>query len=459
MMPLMLITLIILGTGIGFLIFFLIRSIVIPQKIATLEKLVKQNRTASAIRMARKLITKNPRNVDAHYFLGLAYLADNKPELALMELKTVNSIGQFTDSCREIPFRRKIAELYTKFNQPEEALKEYLLLVRKEPNQPEYPFLIGQLFEERGKGAKAVEFYRKALELDPKNWKAFFHMGMVLYRTKKPAESRESLEASLKLNPENYAAHFYLGRLFKENHEYTPALAAFEKAQKDPAYKTKALIERGTCYMSMNNFEKAASELERAIKLAREGEENELLYAHYFLAHCYEKMRELEQAIEHWETIYTRKPNFKDVAEKLTQYQEFRQDDHVKDFMTAGRENFLEQCKNVATALGLTVQDVTDIPNGCQILGVEAQSKWRNARKIPKLLRFLRTTEPIDESAVRSLHEEMKQLNVTRGIVLTSSSFSRLALEFAESRPIELIGKEKLLELLKSIPREPVHRD
>jgi hypothetical protein len=102
---------------------------------------------------------------------------------------------------------------------------------------------------------------------------------------------------------------------------------------------------------------------------------------------------------------------------------------------------------------------VTDIPNGCQILGVEAQSKWRNARKIPKLLRFLRTTEPIDESAVRSLHEEMKQLNVTRGIILTSSSFSRLALEFAESRPIELIGKEKLLELLKSIPREPVHRD
>lgn len=458
MMPLMIIAIIILGVGIGFLAFFLIRSIIIPQKIAALEKLVKQNKTAAAIRLARKMISKDPRNVDAHYFLGLAYLAENKPELALMELKTVNSIGQFTEFCREVPFRRKIAELYTKFNQGEEALKEYLLLVKKDPNHPEYYFLIGQLFEERGKGAKAVEFYQKAIELDPKNWKAHFHLGMVLYRAKKSAESKAALELSLKLNPENYAAHFYLGRLLKENHDFTPALSAFEKAQKDPTYKTKALIERGTCFMSMNNFEKAASELERAVKTAKEGEDNELLYAHYFLAHCYEKIRELERAIEHWEAIYAKKPNFKDVAEKLSQYQEFRQDDRMKDFLTVGREEFLSQCRAMATSLGLSAQDVTEIHSGCQILGVEAQSKWRNARKIPKLLWFLRTTDPVDESSVRALHEQMKQLNVTRGIILTSSSFSRLALEFAESRPIELMGKEKLLELLKTLPRETVHR-
>ncbi|GAB4222571.1 MAG: hypothetical protein Kow009_14450 [Spirochaetales bacterium] len=455
----MLIAIIILGVGIGFLAFFLIRSIIIPQKIATLEKLVKQNRTSAAIRMARKMIARDPRNVDAHYFLGLAYLAENKPELALMELKTVNSIGQFTEFCREIPFRQKIAELYTKFNQQEEALKEYLLLVKKDPNHPEYYFRIGQLFEERGKGAKAVEFYRKTIEMDPKNWQAHFHLGMVLYRTKKSTESKEALDTSLKLNPENYAAYFYLGRLLKENHDYTPALSAFEKAQKDTAYKTKALIERGTCFMSMNNFEKAASELERAVRVARAEEENELLYAHYFLAHCYEKLRDLEKAIEHWETIYTKKPNFKDVAEKLTQYQEFRQDDRVKDFLTAGQDAFLSQCRAMASTMGLSVQDVTEIRNGCQILGVEAQSKWRNARKIPKLLWFLRTTDPIDESTVRSLHERMKQMNVTRGIILTTSIFSRLAQEFAETRPIELMGKEKLLELLKALPKEAVERN
>jgi hypothetical protein len=100
--------------------------------------------------------------------------------------------------------------------------------------------------------------------------------------------------------------------------------------------------------------------------------------------------------------------------------------------------------------MGLAVQEISTIPNGCQIIGVEAQSKWRNARKIPKLIRFLRIAEMVDESAIRGLHEEMKKLNVTRGILVTSSTFSRLAMDFAESRPVELWNKDKLQELLKA---------
>ena len=42
----------------------------------------------------------------------------------------------------------------------------------------------------------------------------------------------------------------------------------------------------------------------------------------------------------------------------------------------------------------------------------------------------------------------MKKQSIIRGIVVTSSGFTRTALEFAESRPIELIGKEKLEQFL-----------
>lgn len=449
-MPVLVILIIILGTAIGFITFFLIKSIIAPQKVATLANLVKQNKNAAAIRVAKKLLARDPRNPDAHYFLGLAYLSDNKPELALMELRTVNQIGQFGGLCQEIPFRKKIAELYTKFNQAEEALKEYLLLIKREPNVPDYYFLAGKLFEERNRSAKAVEFYRKTIELDQRHWNAHFHLGMLLYKAKKSVEAAAELEASVKLNSENYAANFYLGRLLKENHDYIPALAAFERAQKDSEYKTKALVERGACYMSMNNFDKAISELERAIKLAQEDEEQEVLYARYFLAICHEKSRNIEQAIEQWEKIYTKKQNFKDVAEKLSQYQEFRQDDHIKDFLIANQEEFLNQCKAIAGVMGLSIQDITEIQNGCQIIGVEAQSKWRNARKIPKLIRFLRVPDMVDESTVRALHEEMRKLNITRSILITSSTFSRLAMDFAESRPVELWNKEKLQELLKA---------
>ncbi len=449
----LIILIIILGIAIGLITVFLVKSIVAPRKAATLANLLKQNKNAAVIRMAKKMLIRDSRNSDIHYFLGLAYLADNKPELALMELRTVNQIGQFDGLCQEIPFRKKIAELYVKFNQAEEALKEYLLLIKREPNAAENYFLAGKLFEERNKSGKAAEFYRKTIELEPRNSKAHFQLGMLLYRAKKPVEAKTELDSAVKINPENYAAYFYLGRLLKDNHDYVPALTSFEKAQKDPEYKTKALVERGACYMSMNNIDKAASELERAIKVAQDSEEHEVLYARYFLAICHEKTRNIEKAIEQWEKIYAKKQNFKDVADKLSQYQEFRTDDHIKDFLTANQSEFFEMCRTAAGALGLSVQDISEISNGCQIIGVEAQSKWRNARKIPKLLRFLRIADMVDESMVRALHEEMKKLNITRGIMVTSSGFSRLALDFAESRPVELLAKDKLQELLKSSPQ------
>jgi len=40
-------------------------------------------------------------------------------------------------------------------------------------------------------------------------------------------------------------------------------------------------------------------------------------------------------------------------------------------------------------------------------------------------------------------------MNITRGVIVSSSGFSKIALEFAESRPIELLDKDKLRDLLQ----------
>jgi restriction endonuclease Mrr len=49
------------------------------------------------------------------------------------------------------------------------------------------------------------------------------------------------------------------------------------------------------------------------------------------------------------------------------------------------------------------------------------------------------------------MQEEMKKMNITRGIIITSSGYSKVALDFAESRPIDLLDKEKLKELLQKV--------
>lgn len=446
----LIILIIILGVVIGFTTFFLIKSILAPKRVARLATLVKQKKSSAALRVGKQIVAREPRNGDAHYFLGLAYLQDNKPELALMELKTVNEIGNFDGIVPEVTFRERIADLFSRFNQPEEALKEYLLLIQKNQSNPDYYFRAGKLFEQRGKGGRAVAYYKKAIEYEPSHDEAHMRMGTLLYRAKRPADARGYLETALRFQPDNYEAHFFLGKIHKENKEYRSALAAFERSAKAQEFKARALMERGVCYIKLNDMGRAISELERAVKLASSDPgSGEALYARYYLATAYEQTRKIELAVEQWEQIYKQRPNFQNVAEKLSQYQDLREDDRVKDFLTIGKEQFRETCGTIARSLGLRVQDVKDIDQGCEVLAYEAQSKWRNARQLPKLLWFVRVPELIDESRVRALHEEMKNQNVNRGMMISSSNYSRVAMDFAESRPIDLFNKDRLQEMLK----------
>ncbi len=441
----------ILGLVIASVIFFVVKAALAPKKISTLRDLVKAGKGAQAIKLAKLLLAKDPRNPEAHYFLGLAYLADAKSELALMELKIVNQIGLFQGLLDEKEFRSQVASLFERFEQGEEALKEYILLVKLDPANPENYFRAGSLFEARGKADNALKYYRKTLELDPNHSHAHLRLGMLFLRASRPQEARQELDIALQLEPENYQAWFSLGRLLKEGHDLTGALSAFEKSQKDPDLKVKSLVERGSCFMTQKNYERAIVELERALKLATSDAEKDVLYARYFLAHCYEKTRQIEKAIGEWERIYSKKPTFKDVAEKLSAYQDLRVDDRIKDYVTSGKPQFLVLCQSLVGAMGFSVQDTTEMANGTvKIIAIENESeKWRAVKKMPKILLFYRTSEPIDEPPLREVTEEVRKLGANKCYVVTNTTFTRAAVSFAETRPFELVGKDQLQSLLK----------
>ncbi len=452
-MPTLVILITVLGIAFGVFIFILIKSIVNPKKVATLNELIGQGKSSQAVRVAKAMLAKDPRDTETHYLLGKAYLKDGKPELALMEFKTVNQIAAFGGYCKEKDFRRDIAQLYTQFGNHEEALKEYLLLIKLEPYEADHYYQAGFLFEERNNRDKAQAYYKKALENDPRHSDSHFRLGLILYKNNRTQEARAELETALKAQKDNYKAHFYMGRIYKDSNDYTSALREFEQAQKDPEHKVKALVERGSCFMNMKNYDRAVSELERAVKLTEDPVANETLYARYFLSICYEKNRSLDKAIEQWEAIYSKKPTFRDVAEKLSQYQDLRSDDRVKDYITSSNDHFVEICRQVVQqSMNLNPRDVEEIPSGCLIIAVESDSgKWRNTRKMPQMIKFLRIPEMVEEATLRGTQEEMKKQGLTRATVITSSSFSRSAQEFAENRPINLISKDQLQEILKKV--------
>jgi len=278
---------IIFGAALIVFIIFVIKATLAPKKIASLEALLKQGKYPQVSRLAKQMLTKDNRNVEIHFILAKSYIAQKKLEVALMELKKINNLGNYGGVCSEINFRKTIAGLFDNFGNSEEALTEYLLLTKLDPYEGDHFYKAGYHFEQRNKGGQAHKFYTKAIELSPHDPQAHFRMGYLLYRSKRITDAKVSLELSIKYDSSNYQAYFYLGKIYQEMKDYQSAISYYEKAQKDPSYRTKSIVSRGHCYLGIKNYGQAISEFERAINISSKketaNESTEILYARYFL--------------------------------------------------------------------------------------------------------------------------------------------------------------------------------
>jgi len=323
-MSVQLVTIIFLAAGLGFLIYHIIKRFILPKQIST----DYRNRTKilQAVKSAKAAVERDPKDAEAHFLLGRAFLADKREEQALREYRSASRLGIAGKNIPETEFRETIAGLYAKFNEPEEALREYILLIKKHPENAEYYFRAGKLFPGRNRPDLAEQYMKKAVSLNPAEERYRFDLGVQYFLSKKNKEATAELEAALKLNPSNGDAQFYLGKILKSAKDYTGAIACLEKASRDQENKLRALVEMGSCYISLRIFDKAIMELERAVNVIVKEDEPDSLYARYFLAMCYEKTREFGKAVTQWEKIYAQKKSFRDVGVKLTQYIEYKQE-------------------------------------------------------------------------------------------------------------------------------------
>jgi len=436
--------------GIGILLFFIIKSIFSPKKLTTLKNMIKTGNYKSAVNIAKDILNKDKDNIEAHYYLGEAYYNQGKHELALIEYKRAEQRGIY-DKIDEKSLRSKLGELYTEKGDIDEALKEYVLLMKKYTTDHLYYFKAGELFEQKNMYQQALKSYHDAIKIDKNFTPALINLGILLYKSKNYIEARKFLDASVNKDPNNFKAFFYLGMLDKQENNFKGALKNLEKSSRDKDYKLRSLMERGIILMMQGRLEDATVELDRALKNCAT-EDNVKLNIRYVLASCFEQRRNITEAIQLWEEIYAIKPTFKDVAEKLSNYQDLRVDDRMKDFLTATDIDFVDICKGIIEKMGLNIleQDIIS-RDSIEFFCLEPDTKWRNMKKRPKIIHITRRNDQVDEAIIRNLNEKMREKNIIRGVVITSSGYTKSAMAFAKERPIELIDKNGLQDILKQV--------
>jgi len=330
-MNLGIVIIIFLVVGIGFLVFFIIRGIVVPKRAEQASNFSNRGDTLKAIRAAKAALEKDPQNAEAHYLLGKAFLADKRDEQAFREYRSASRLGISGKNIPETSFRETLAGLYSQFNEPEEALKEYIFLIKKFPENPNYYYNAGKIFAARNRSDLAEQYLRKAVSINPKEGRFRFELGMLYYLAKRIKEAGVEFDAALKLNPNDAQVLMYMGKILKDSKDYTGAIPYLEKASHDQDYKLRSIIETGSCYISLKMFDKAITELDRGVALITKESDLDSLYARYFLAMSYELTGDIPKALAQWDKIYAQKKNFRDVGEKLTKYIEYRTATEEKD--------------------------------------------------------------------------------------------------------------------------------
>jgi tetratricopeptide (TPR) repeat protein len=311
-----------LAVGMVFLIGFIIKLIISPRRVEALGTLIKQGKTQAAASAARRLIARDSKNAEAHYYLGLAYHAEKKDEEAYREFKLLNQMSIQGKAIPELDYRQTLAQLYEAHGEGEEALKEYLLLTKLAPKRGDFYLQAGKLFAGRGKGDTAREYLQKAGELSPKDGNVYYELGILCYKEKRAPEAKAALERALRLQTgeEQSRTWFYLGKLQKDVKDYDGARDSFEKAARNGEFRIRALVEKGGCYMAQNDTRRAAQDLERAVGGSKDEGSSDSLHARYFLGLCYEKEGEIDKAVVQWEQVYAQKKGFRDVGKKLSQH-------------------------------------------------------------------------------------------------------------------------------------------
>jgi len=424
---------------------------IFPRKLEEIQQLIESGQTKIAIRKLNDIIEKDDRNHYAHYLLALAYEKENNIQYAIVEYRQVLKIGRYDEKVNEVNIRNHLASIYKARNAVEEAKKEYLLLTKLDPANYEPFYELGIIFFNLGQIEKAIPYFRKSISNNSKHGASFYYIGQAYYRMQNYPDAKQAFIEAIKVDQNDYKAHYFLGLVLRQLGDYEWAIKEFETAQKSDDIKVKCFLAKGTCYLEREQLPKAVIEFDRGLKFAKRGSDTEL-NLRYFLAEAQEKMRDLHSAISNWEKIVAVNPTFRDVQAKLKSYAEFRQDDRIKDFMIAGLAQFEHTCRKISESMGLTVMDVDIISDTeVEIIATDTEGKWRNTRRTNKIVRILRTTDVVNDKLLRKLHEKLKEKNATRIIIITAGDFTQSAVDFSNTRPIELYGKNDLLRLLKQI--------
>ena len=263
-------------------------------------------------------INLNPVEADAYYYRGATYYRQRIFEEALSDIKRAleispkdnrlnatrdqiisekeKDLAQFQPEAEESQqadyYKRGIS--YSLKGLDKEALREFLLSARLEPENPSVHMRLGKIYLSQGLYLMAVGELNTALELNPRKAYAYYYRGKAYYEQQLLSHAVEDFQRALEILPFEPVFTIALASVLIDMERFALAADHIEdvlrkRRSRDPLFWDKL----AACYSGMKQYRRAIGVLKMTLKMSPDSVE-----VRHHLADVYFEQGDYQKAIE-----------------------------------------------------------------------------------------------------------------------------------------------------------------
>jgi tetratricopeptide (TPR) repeat protein len=403
---------------------------------------------SAVFKEATKRLNQNPRDPDALTALGNYYYQQNDWENAYKTYTTLTEVG---GSKNEFEVYSRYGLCAQALGMTDNAYKG--LTVARSLNQSDFEvnYNLGAIEFQRKNYEKAIQLLQLARSANSEDVATLRCLGHAFFKLNRHKEAMTFIRKAMELSPDDKESLYVLGECYFEANQTEQALKIFAHLRPDPVMGASASLFSGTINIGQHNYEKAIADFEIGLK-HENVKPDTLLELRYKLATSYLHQNEIGKALPILKLIQSDSPDYKDVPELISRFQELNANKNLQIFLMASSADFVALCRKIVMSYypkgRVKIVNISVTRNDWADITADVDTpKWSDT----VMFRFIRTQGSVGELIVRDFHSHLKEIKAGKGICITIGTFSDEAKHFTEARLIDLIEKDQFTGILNSV--------
>lgn len=200
-----------------------------------------QGRFREAVAALRGVLTLNPKNIDALYYLGLSASA-----LSQMEFERLYALAPESYRVHQL-----LAEAALAQENPAEAETEYLAALKLAPDSPELMIALAELKRTQSKYDEAIPLYSRAAEVSGMNYDIAYGLGASYSYQQDYKRAADHFRQAVRFAPDATAARYGLGNALFQLGETEAAVTELQAAVRLLDTQKQAWFLLGRAYQKL----------------------------------------------------------------------------------------------------------------------------------------------------------------------------------------------------------------